>query len=83
MVSEEVIQGLNLARDVLETSDASIVVVKNDQILLKKTGDGIKPILETVGELKDEMQGSIVGDKGSVKIVLRRRDYPRFFAGTI
>jgi hypothetical protein len=63
MVSEEIMHGLSLARDVLETSDVSVVVIKNGQIILKKTGDGIKPILETIEELGDKMHGSIVGDR--------------------
>jgi hypothetical protein len=63
MVSEEIMHGLSLARDVLETSVVSVVVIKNGQIILKKTGDGIKPILETINELGDEMHGSIVGDR--------------------
>ena len=63
MVDPEILNGFELVRDVLSTSDTSIVVVKNDQILCKKQGDGVRPILETIDELGDQMQGCIVGDR--------------------
>ena len=63
MVTQEIINGLNLVRDVLSTTDASIVVVKNSQIIIKKIGKGIKPIMETINELDNDMQGCIVGDR--------------------
>lgn len=63
MVSEEIIAGLELVRDILKTTDESIVVVKNAQVLTKKKGVGIKPILDVVEELGDGMQGTIVGDR--------------------
>ena len=44
-------------------TDCSIVVVKNSDVLIKKEGDGIRPILEVIEGLKDEIQGSIVGDR--------------------
>jgi hypothetical protein len=63
MVSQEVIDALDLVRDVLSTSDASIVVVKNSQIIIKKTGNGIRPIMETIDELDNNMKGCIIGDR--------------------
>lgn len=63
MVSQEIIDGLNLARDIMQTSDSSVVVIKNSQILTKKKGDGIRPLLEAIEELGEQMQGSIVGDR--------------------
>jgi hypothetical protein len=37
--------------------------VKNGEILAQKKGDGIKPILEAIEELKEKMHGSTVGDR--------------------
>jgi len=54
---------MDLARGVLAETDCSIVVVKNGDVLIKKKGDGIRPILEVIEELKEEIQGSIVGDR--------------------
>jgi len=63
MVSEEVLSGLELARDILQTSDYSVVVIKNSQVICKKKGDGIKPILEAIEELGERIHGSIIGDR--------------------
>ena len=63
MVSDEILDGLELVRDILNTSDVSIVVVKNSQVLTKKTGDGIKPILDAIEELGENIHGSILGDR--------------------
>ena len=54
---------MKLARKTLEKTNCSIVVVKNGDVLTKKKGDGIRPILETIEELKDYMNDSIIGDK--------------------
>ena len=54
---------LSIARDTLYTTDNSIVVVKNGEILLTKKGEGIRPLLETIEELKERMIGSIIGDR--------------------
>lgn len=54
---------MDLARGVLVETDCSIVVVKDGEVLIKKKGDGIRPILEVIEELKEKIQGSIVGDR--------------------
>jgi hypothetical protein len=63
MVSEEIISGLKLASDAINNSDYAVVVVKNNQIICKKKGDGIKPFLEVIEELDEDIHGSIIGDK--------------------
>ncbi|MFW6121114.1 MAG: DUF1893 domain-containing protein [Petrotogales bacterium] len=63
MVSDEIIRDMDSAREVMHKTDVSIVVVKNGDIVAKKKGDGIKPILETVDEMGEELQGSILGDR--------------------
>jgi len=63
IVDEKILGDMNSAREMLTKSDWSIVVVRDGDVLIKKKGDGIRPILETMEELKDEIQGSIVGDR--------------------
>lgn len=63
MVSKEIIDDMDRAREILLTTDCSIVVVKDGNILTKKQGEGIKPILEAIEELEQEMKGSIIGDR--------------------
>ena len=63
MVREDIIEDMDRAREILSTTDCSIVVVKNGTTLTKKQGDGIKPILEAIEELGQDMKGSIIGDR--------------------
>ena len=63
MVSEDIVEDMGAARDILSKTDYSIVVVKNGNILTKKQGDGMRPILEAIDELREDIQGAIVGDR--------------------
>jgi hypothetical protein len=63
ILSEEVIKDLTLARETLSTYDCSIVVICNEKILKKKTGKGIRPILETIEEMGENIHNSVIGDR--------------------
>ena len=63
MVRQEIIDDMERAREILLATDCSIVVVKDGDILAKKQGEGIKPILDTIEELEQKMKGSIIGDR--------------------
>ena len=54
---------LNIARKTLSTTNNSVVVVKNGEILLTKKGEGVRPLLEAIEELKEDMGGTVVGDR--------------------
>jgi hypothetical protein len=61
IVNEEVVRDLELAREILSTTDCSIVVISYGKIWKKKTGEGIRPILETIEEMGEDIHGSIIG----------------------
>jgi hypothetical protein len=61
IVNEEVVKDLGLARDILSTTDCSIVVISYEKIWKKKTREGIRPILETIEEMGEDIHGSIIG----------------------
>jgi hypothetical protein len=63
MVSVEVLSGFEMARDIMQTSDYAVVVIKNNKILCKKKGSGIKPFLQVIEELGDNIHNSIIGDR--------------------
>ncbi|MEF8879175.1 MAG: DUF1893 domain-containing protein [Candidatus Thermoplasmatota archaeon] len=63
MIDEKLIDDLKFARENLNKSDCSILVVKDGEILLEKQGYGIKPLLETIEELEGDMKEAVVGDK--------------------
>ena len=63
IVNEEVIRDIKLARKTLSTTDCSIVVISYGKIWKKKTGEGIRPIIETIEEMGEDIHGSIIGDR--------------------
>lgn len=62
VLSEEILKDLELARKVITTEDCSLVVVKNEKIWKKKKGEGIRPILEAIVEMDEEINGSVIGE---------------------
>ena len=46
IVNQEIVKDLELAREVLSTTDSSIVVISYGKIWKKKKGESIKSILE-------------------------------------
>lgn len=62
-VTDEIIKDMNLARNILSTENYSIVIVHDEKILSYKKEDGIKPILELIDELGDEIIGTVVGER--------------------
>ena len=63
IVDEETVRDLKLARDVLSTSDSSVVVINYGKIWKQKKGDGIKPLLEVIEEMGEDIHGSVIGDR--------------------
>ena len=63
MVDPGVLDDMDFARDVLSKTGCSIVVVKNGKVLTEKKGEGIRPILDAIVELRNEIQGTVVGDR--------------------
>ena len=55
------IEAIELARELLLGSDYYFVVVKNGALLTGKRGNGIKPILQAIDEIGENIQGSTVG----------------------
>lgn len=63
IVDNDTVRDLELAREVLSNTDCSIVVVNYGKIWKQKTGEGIRPILETIEEMGEDIQGSVIGDR--------------------
>ena len=62
-VEEEIIRDMDSVREILSKTEHSIVVIKNGDVLTKKKGEGIRPILEAIDELKENMNDSVIGDR--------------------
>jgi hypothetical protein len=63
LLDDETLNDFKLARYVLSNSENSIVVVQNNKIWKKKKGEGIRPFLETIEEMGDDLNGSIIGNR--------------------
>ena len=63
MVNKDIINDMNLAREILLKTNNSIVVIKNNKVLIEKEGTGIKPIIEIIDEMKDSINGAVLGDR--------------------
>lgn len=63
IVNEEVIKDLNLAREILSSTDNSIVIICNGKIWNQKKGEGMGPILETIEEMGEDIFDSVIGDR--------------------
>lgn len=54
---------IELARNLLDNEQRSIVIVKDGRVIFSGDGKGVKPIYTALNELKDELRGSSVADK--------------------
>lgn len=63
VISEEIVKDLELAREVLSKEDCSVVVISYGKIWKKKKGEGIKPILEAIDEMGEDIHDSVIGDR--------------------
>jgi len=63
ILNNETVRDIELAKEVLSNSDCSVVVVSNNKIWKKKTGGGIRPILETIEEMGEDIHDSVIGDR--------------------
>jgi len=63
VLDEKLVSDIDKAREIMATKGYSIVVVKNKKTLFTKTGEGVKPILETIEELGERMHDTVVGDR--------------------
>jgi len=63
ILKEEILNDLELAREVITTTDCSVVVIKYGKIWKKKKGEGIKPLIEAVDEMGEYIHESVIGDR--------------------
>jgi len=63
MVDEDVLNDMELAREVISTTDYSLVVMQHGKIWKQKKGEGVKPILETIEEMGDDLNDTIIGTR--------------------
>lgn len=63
MISKDTIRDLTVARDILSKHDYSIVIVKNNEVIGKRKGQGIKPVIELIDGLDKELENAVIGDR--------------------
>jgi hypothetical protein len=62
-INDDVIDDINLAREILSSEDYSIVVINEGKILNHEKGDGIKPFMKIIDELGSDLEGKVIGDR--------------------
>ena len=63
MVNPNVLDDMDVTRDIISKKSCSVVVVKDGKVLAEKQGEGIRPILDAIVELGESMQGTVIGDR--------------------
>lgn len=63
VLNEEILKDLDLAREIISNEDCSVVVVKYGKIWMQKKGEGMKPMLEVIEEMGEDIYKSVIGDK--------------------
>jgi len=63
MMSKQLLKELQFAQDILSTTDTSIVAIKNSKIIGKKTGTGLRPFMELIDEIGNELSDCVIGDR--------------------
>lgn len=61
MVKEEIIIDMEYAKRYLATTDVSVVLIKNSEVIDKRTGTGLRPFLDLIGENEDILSECVVG----------------------
>jgi len=63
LVDEDVLNDMELAREVISSTDFSLVVVQYGKIWRQKEGKGVKSILEIIEEMGDDLNDTIIGTR--------------------
>ena len=63
LLDEDTLKDIELAQNVITNEDVSVVVVDNGKIWRKKKGQDIRPFLEVIEEMGDEIHYSVIGDR--------------------
>jgi len=63
VVDEDTLRDMELARRVIGSEDVSVVVVQYEKVWRQKKGSGLRPFLEVIEELGDDIRGCVIGDR--------------------
>jgi len=63
LLDQELLNDIELARETISNADHSIVVIRYGKIISTKKGEGVRPILQTIEELGDDLKDTVVGDR--------------------
>jgi len=63
VLNEDILKDLDLVREVISNEECSIVVVKYGKIWKKIKGEGVKPMLEVIEEMGEDIYESVIGEK--------------------
>jgi len=61
LVSQDILDDIELARKIIKTTDDTIVITQYGKIWNQKKGEEVKIILETLDEMGEKIKGSTIG----------------------
>lgn len=62
-LNDEVLSEIDLAREVITDKNCSFVVIKYGKIWKKAKEPGVKPVLDAIDEMGEDINGSIIGER--------------------
>lgn len=61
MIKEEILKDLELAREIISKKEGTVVIIKYGKIWKKKKEEGIRPLMEAIDEMGEDVVDSIIG----------------------
>ena len=62
-VSDDLIKDIDLAKNIMLSENYSFVIIKDEKIISFSRDIGIKPILETIEDIGNDLEGTVIGDR--------------------
>ena len=62
-IDERIIRDMKKAELLFHVSDISLVVIKQEEVLHKRTGKGISPFLDLIESTSEDFSGCVIGDR--------------------
>ena len=63
LLNDEILRDIELARNVITNEKCTLVIIKYGKIWKKDKETGIKPVLDAISEMGEDINGSIIGEK--------------------
>ena len=63
LLNDEVLRDIELARNVITNEECNLVIIKYGKIWKKASEMGVKPVIDAINEMGDDINDSVIGEK--------------------